>query len=154
MSPCGRTHQLEAVVLGEAPTAVAAELRAHAGACPRCRHELNWLETESTLFRQRAGRDEVAHLWAGVATRRQLETPRPWVRVLTALAAAAVLALFAGRFASPRSPSLATAQAFVQEAFETDALMSPALFPEGNEACSRLPSGVGFHCSAPVLASR
>lgn len=154
MSPCGRTHQLEAVVLGEAPAALAADLRVHAAGCPRCRHELNWLETESTLFRQRAGRDEVAHLWAGVATRRQLETPRPWVRVLTALAAGAVLALFAGRLTSPRSASLSTAQAFAQEVLESDALMSPALFLEGTEPCSKLPSGVGFHCSAPVLASR
>lgn len=154
MSPCGRTHQLEAVVLGESSVVAAAELRAHAQHCPRCRHELNWLETESTLFRQRAGRDEVAHLWAGVATRSQLEAPRPWVRMLTALAAAAVLVLFAGRAVSVRGPSLATAQAFAQEALETDALMSPALFVEGTEPCSKLPSGLGFHCSAPVLASR
>lgn len=154
MTACGRTHQLEAVVLGEAPAALAAELRAHAKQCARCRHELNWLETESTLFRQRAGRDEVAHLWAGVADRRGLEAPRPWGRMLTALAAAVVLSVVGGRFAGQARSSWAVDAGVGAEALETDALMSPALELEANAACSTLPSGVGFHCSAPVLASR
>jgi hypothetical protein len=154
MTACGRTHQLEAVVVGEAPAALAAELRAHARRCARCRHELDWLETEAALFRQRAGREEVAHLWAGVAERRGLEAPRPWGRMLTALAAAVVLSFAGGRLAGQARPGWALDAGVHHEALETDALMSPALELEANAACSTLPTGVGFHCSAPVLASR
>ncbi len=150
MSRCGRTQQLEAVALGEAPLSQAMELRAHAKHCALCRHELNWLESESALFRQRAGRDEVAHLWTGVAARRGLDTRRSWPRVLVAMAAAAAVVLLMGRVA-PRSQAL-LAEA-TKEALESDPLMSPVLFVEAGEVCSKLPSGVGFSCSQPIPAS-
>jgi hypothetical protein len=152
MSRCGRTSQLEAVVRGEVPGPVANDVRAHARQCAVCRHELNWLESEASLFRQRAGRDEVAHLWAGVANKRGLAERRPWARVFVAMAAAAVLALVVG-LGGPRSPVRSTTQ--YDEALETDALMSPALFIDEGEAapCSKLPSGMGFSCSQPVPAS-
>ena len=153
MSPCGRTQHLEAVALGEAPTAVAAELRAHAKHCALCRHELNWLESESAMFRQRAGRDEVAHLWKGVAQRSGLQKPRAWPRMLVAMAAAAVLVLGLGR-GSPRPASLATDGSRSDEALESSMLMSPgSFFFQADEPCSKLPSGVGFQCSPVVPAS-
>lgn len=154
MSRCGRTAHLEAVALGEASPATSAELRAHAKQCALCRHELNWLESESTLFRQRAGRDEVAHLWKGVAQRRGLETPRAWPRVLVAMAAAAALVLTVGRVA-PKPVSLATdGSRAEEEPLESSMLSSPAfLFFQEDEPCSKLPTGVGFQCSPVVPAS-
>jgi hypothetical protein len=154
MSRCGRTAQLEALAMGEAAPALVAELRAHSKQCALCRHELNWLESESTMFRQRAGRDEVAHLWKGVAQRRGLEVPRAWPRVLVAMAAAAALVLLVGRVA-PKPVSLATdGSRTEQEALESSMLMSPgSFFFEADEPCSKLPSGVGFQCSPVVPAS-
>jgi hypothetical protein len=155
MSRCGRTAQLESVALGEAPTALANELRSHAKHCALCRHELNWLESESSLFRQRAGRDEVAELWKGVAARRGLAAPpRQWPRVLVAMAAAAVLMLLVGR-STPPNVSLATDGGHGgQEMLESPMLASPALmFFEESAPCSKLPSGVGFQCSPVVPAS-
>lgn len=131
---------------------MAAELRAHARQCALCRHELNWLESESALFRQRAGRDEVAHLWKGVAQRRGLQTGRSWPRVLVAMAAAAVLVLLVGRV-SPRPESLSADGSPTEEALQSSMLMSPVLFFEAGEPCSKLPSGVGFQCSPVVPAS-
>lgn len=153
MTRCGRTTQLEAVALGEVAPALATELRTHTSHCALCRHELNWLESESALFRQRAGRDEVEHLWKGVAQRSGLETPRSWPRGLVALAAAAVLMLVLGS-GTPRQTSMATVGAQSEEALESSMLMSPAfLFFRAEEPCSRLPIGVGFQCSPVVPAS-
>ena len=154
MSRCGRTAQLEAVAMGETSPAVSMELRAHARQCALCRHELNWLETESAMFRQRAGRDEVAELWKGVEKRRGLSVePRSWPRVLVAMAAAAVLLVMVGRSA-PQQTSMATDTLRTEETLESSMLMSPAfLFFEPSEPCSKLPSGVGFQCSPVVPAS-
>ncbi|MFO0596725.1 MAG: hypothetical protein U0228_15515 [Myxococcaceae bacterium] len=154
MSRCGRTSQLEALVRGEVPGPVDADLRAHARQCAVCRHELNWLETESTLFRQRAGRDEVAHLWAGIEAKNRssrLSQGRSWPSMLVAMAAAVVLAVVVGRVGLLATPVHATASS--NEALETDALMSPALELGEEVPCSKLPSGVGFSCSLPVPAS-
>jgi hypothetical protein len=156
MSRCGRTAHLEAVALGEASPAIAHELRTHAKQCALCRHELNWLESESAMFRQRAGRDEVAELWKGVAERRGLAVPhRSWPRMLVAMAAAAVLMVMVGRSA-PAPVSMATdgSHAVAEETLESSMLASPAfLFFEEREPCSKLPSGVGFQCSPVVPAS-
>lgn len=64
MSRCGRTSQLEALVLGELTAPEALELRTHAQHCLVCRHELRWAESEKSLFTQRAVREEVRGLWA------------------------------------------------------------------------------------------
>lgn len=155
MSRCGRTSSMEAVALGEITGPRADELRAHARTCALCRHELNWLESEATLFRHRAGREEVAQLWSGVAASRGLDAPRPWTRVLAAMAAGLVLLLGTGRLVSSTAPLDAEARAAAEaEALETEALMSPVLFTStGGEACSRLPSGTGFRCEPAVPAS-
>lgn len=154
MSRCGRTAQLEVVVMGETSPLIAAELRAHAKKCALCRHELNWLESESSMFRQRAGRDEVAHLWKGVAQRSGLDSPRSWPRVMVAMAAAAVLVLMMGRVSAPPVSLATDGSRNQEETLESSMLMSPAfLFFEESEPCSKLPTGVGFRCSSVVPAS-
>jgi anti-sigma factor RsiW len=150
---CGRTAKLEALVAGELPVAPARELRAHAAACSRCRHELNWLESEQALFRQRAGREEVAHLWAGVVTRSGGKTaPRAWGRVLVAVAASLLVLLAGGRLVvSNASHPGAPAQADVP----AEALQSVlAQSFDVDERCSLGgPGSPGFHCAAPLPAS-
>jgi len=154
MSACGRTPLLESVVTGEAPTALANELRAHAAGCARCRHELNWLESERKLFHERAARDEVAHLWAGIAERRGLPTPRPWSRVLVAVAASLLVLLGAGRAAlSATSHGDSDASVFHDDLGMSEPLMSQALSVEAPENCSKLPDGVGFRCEPAIPAS-
>jgi anti-sigma factor RsiW len=151
MSACGRTHLLDAVVAGEAPVALALELRAHAAQCPRCRHELNWLESEQQLFRQRAGRDEVSHLWKGVAQRSGLEAPRPWPRVFATLAATLVLAVGVGRLATQRTVTPAGVEP--GDALQSEQLESAAAASDFRAACSTLPTGLGFHCGPAIPAS-
>lgn len=154
MSRCGKTHLLEAVVLGEIP---GDELRAHAEHCPRCRHELNWLETEQGLFRQRAAREEVSELWKGVAARTGVEPRRRSVnRALVGLAAAVFVMLGVGRVfvAAPSSSSGRDASV----AISTDELMTEnAISEERADLCSRSEQGIGFHCGyvpASLVASR
>lgn len=149
MSRCGRTQNLEAVVHGDVAPSVAIDLRRHAQQCALCRHELNWLESESALFKQRAGRDEVARLWQGVADRRGLEQERPWVRMMMAAAAAALLMMFAGRI----TPVPTGVSPVGEEQLASEGLMSPMLDFGDAEPCSRLPTGMGFQCSQPVPAS-
>lgn len=150
MTRCARAQHLEAVALGEAPLSVDADVRSHVKQCASCRHELRWLETESTLFHQRASRDEVATLWSGVAERRGLaEAPWRWSRAVMALAATVALMVGLGQLTAPRSAGSSAAA----EPLESDALMSPALFLDDPTPCSRLPSGMGFSCSQPVPAS-
>ncbi len=155
MSRCGKTHLLEAVVHGERP---GDELRAHAEQCPRCRHELNWLETEQGLFRQRAAREEVSALWKGVAARTGVDPRRPSLnRALVGLAAAVFVVLGAGRvFVAPSSSS--GRDASVVSAAELDGLMTEnAISQERADLCSRSEQGIGFHCGyvpASLVASR
>lgn len=154
MSSCGRTPLLESVVTGEASATLANELRAHAAGCARCRHELNWLESEAKLFRERAAREEVAHLWAGVAERRGLPSQRPWSRVLVAVAASLVLLLGAGRAVlGVTSHGGADASVFHEDFGMSEPLMSPVLTLEDRDNCSKLPDGVGFRCEPAIPAS-
>ncbi len=154
MSRCGKTHLLEAVVQGEVP---GDDLRAHAEHCPRCRHELNWLETEQGLFRQRAAREEVSALWKGVAARTGVAPRRSINRALVGLAAALFVVLGVGRVfvAGPSSSSGRDASVAVSvEAFMTE----NAISQERADLCSRsAEQGIGFHCGyvpASVVASR
>jgi hypothetical protein len=100
MNGCPSRHHLEAAVLGEAHDGYLHELDAHASGCARCRHELNWVRTETALFAQRAARQEVSRLWEGIehdtAPRR-----RTVARGLLALVASIALAAIAsGRLGS------------------------------------------------------
>lgn len=151
MSRCGRTHLMEAVALGEASPEVAQALREHATGCPRCRHELRWLETERQLFRQRAGREEVEALWRGVTARAAVQAPRRRGRVLGALAASALALLGVARFSA--SPLTARPVAVEEGELESSLLMSPVVLVEAEAPCSRLPTGLGFSCGPAVPAS-
>jgi hypothetical protein len=151
MSRCGKTHLLESVVQGEIP---GDELRAHAQRCSRCRHELNWLEVERGLFRQRAARDAVNVLWQGVDARTGAERRRRRVnRPLLGLAASLLVILGVGRAliagsSEGRSASTATS---------TDVLMTEnAISQERAELCSRSERGIGFYCGylPGLIASR
>jgi hypothetical protein len=149
---CGHAVQLEAVAAGEAPRALEAEVEAHVHGCAFCRQELQWLRTEQALFRLRAGRDEVSHLWHAAARPERLEAGRPWLRVLGGLAAGLLVVAGAVSFArwsggppSASLPALAESEPGVSE--------DPASFPLDAELCSRLPVGVGFHCAPVPLAS-
>ncbi len=165
MSRCGRAHTLEAAVMGEAPDEA---LRAHAQSCPRCRHELRWLETEQALFRQRAARDEVQQLWQGVASRAGVTSRRRALnRVLVGVAAAVFVMVGVGRVlvAFPRSSAgndasvVMTADERALFDGEEKVLSEATSSDRGSiELCSRNLSAIGFHCgnalAASVLASR
>jgi hypothetical protein len=165
MSRCGRAHTLEAAVLGEVPDEA---LRQHAQSCPRCRHELRWLETEQGLFRQRAARDEVQQLWQGVATRAGVTSRRRSInRVLVGVAAALCVMVVAGRVlvAFPRSSAGRDASVVMtadeRALFDGESKVlseTSSSDPAPIELCSRNLSAIGFHCgnalTASVLASR
>jgi hypothetical protein len=149
---CGHAEQLDAVAAGEAPRALEVEVEAHVRGCAFCRQELQWLRTERALFRLRAGRDEVSHLWEGVAQPGQLAAGRPWLRVLGGLAAGLLVVVGAVSFArwsggppSASPPTLVASEPGMSE--------DPVSFPLDPELCSRLPVGVGFHCAPMPLAS-
>jgi len=149
---CGRTSKLEALVLGELPQPAARELRLHARSCSRCRHELNWLESEQTLFRQRAGREEVAHLWAGVMARSPVKAPRAWSRVLVAIAASALVVLAGGRVVLTVAHHASHTDFAIGQ--QSEALESFGTASAGGDLCSMGgPGSPGFHCSAPLPAS-
>lgn len=150
MSRCNKTHLLEAAVRGETPLE---PLEAHAEDCPRCRHELRWLETERKLFRERAAREEVELLWEGVEKSGVLRRRAGARRTLFALAAGLLLVVGAGRLAVTAPSSSAAMDASVSEQLE--GLMTENAFsPERAELCSRAEQGIGFHCGGYVLASR
>lgn len=149
MSRCGKTHLLEAAVHGEFPDEA---LRAHAAHCPRCRHELQWLETERRLFRERTARDEVQHLWKGLAPR-VVPGPRRGVnRALVGIAAALFVVLGGGRLLLGAPVSSAGLDASIVA--ETGPVTEGAFSPERGELCSRPVEGIGFHCGYLTLASR
>ncbi len=158
MSQCGRTHLLDAMTAGEVAPALEIDLRAHASACARCRHELNWLESEQRLFRHRAGRDEVQQLWQGIERRTPRLRTRGISRMLVALAAALLLVLGVGRLAvtAPGAPAMAagTDDSMLLQSVEGG---SEPMSSEDPQICSRLTPGLGFHCGTvqtSVLASR
>ncbi len=58
--------ELESLALDELSRDRAAQVEAHAAACPQCAHELSWLRAERTLLTRRP-LPQTAHLWAGIA---------------------------------------------------------------------------------------
>jgi hypothetical protein len=149
MSRCQKTHLLDAAVAQETPDEA---LREHAEHCPRCRHELNWLETERKLFRERAAREEVEALWQGTMRRSPRAPRRALRRAAAGFAAAVLIVVGAGRVVLSLPASESGRDASVTERIE--ALMTENAFSaERAELCSR-PEGIGFHCGGYVLASR
>lgn len=104
MKICPTRLQLEAAVLGEVHEGRVAELDAHADGCPRCRHELNWLRTESALFAQRTAREEVSRLWEAVDARAQSKRTGGITRTMLAIAASLMVAVVGARFVSSSGP--------------------------------------------------
>lgn len=129
-----------------------------------CRHELRWLEVEATLFRQRAGRDEVQRLWKGVAEAAGPEKASPGgssakpLAQLAGLAVALMLVVAIGRWkpwqGTPVEDSLGDV---LEEVLESQAPQSEASWSGMSSAvqapCSRLPDDLGFVCG-PVSADR
>jgi anti-sigma factor RsiW len=141
-------------VSGELSAGAEAEARAHARQCARCRHELAWLETERRLFRQRAGRDEVTHLWKGVARRSGLVAPRRWPGLVAGVAAALLLVVAAGSVSVRRPPGQVDDALAALQSEPLESAPAALVGGEGLDAvCSRLPTGLGFHCGPAVPAS-
>ncbi|TMA17012.1 MAG: hypothetical protein E6J86_01775 [Deltaproteobacteria bacterium] len=86
-------EELESLALDELPRDRAAQVEAHAAACPQCARELSWLRAEQTLLARRPPA-QTAHLWAAIAarlrhprraTRQQRERPAIDPKALAAL---------------------------------------------------------------------
>ena len=155
MSRCGKTEQLEALVMGELAGPRVAELQLHTTRCAACHHELHWLESERLMFEHRLAREQVDKLWEGFAARRAApaaQLRRRWERVALAVAASAVLVLGLSARNSTR-PSLQG------ELFDSSAPMSLEEMSRDlgggleQRDCSQLPPGQGFACGPFLPAS-
>ncbi len=155
-------ERLEALLRDELPLAERVAVQAHVGHCPRCRHELNWLQSERALFQQRQAPDDVAELWAALEARAQPAkvARRPVSQAgRLALSFAAMLVVLVGVsqalvVSAPADrlgagwPGLATSEVATLESRESASA--------GEPLCSRLPDGVGFRClvQASFIATR
>ena len=151
MSRCGKTEQLEALVMGELDVARATELEMHTSRCAACHHELNWLKSERVLFEHRLAREQVQELWAGFAAKRAAPIrQRAWGRWALAFAASAVLMI--GLSSKVRTGGH-VAQS--DESFELPMSleeMSRNIGSTGRD-CSQLRPGMGFACGPYLPAS-
>lgn len=154
MSRCGKSEQLEAMVMGELNVARTSELQAHSERCAVCRHELDWLESERRMFEHRRAREQVQQLWEGFAARRVVavavpvpKRERDWSR--WALAAAAAVVLSIGLSSSQVRPQPALTQGESMMSLEE---MSRD-FGSTSRDCSELRPGMGFACGPYVVAS-
>lgn len=151
MSRCGKTEQLEALVLGELNLAHAAELEQHTAHCAACHHELNWLKSERVMFEHRLARDTVEQLWVGFTTKRALPVPHHgWGRWALAMAATAIVMVgLSARLQPARledSPSFETSAPMSLEEMSRD-------LGSGARDCSQLKPGTGFACGPFLPAS-
>ena len=110
--------ELESLALDELSRDRAAQVEAHAAACPQCAHELSWLRAERTLLTRRP-LAQTAHLWAGIAARLRHPRRRPhraWrISVGAAVAAAAAAVVVATVRPRPEPAALQTPQATRQQ---------------------------------------
>ncbi|OLD48161.1 MAG: hypothetical protein AUI48_00700 [Chloroflexi bacterium 13_1_40CM_2_68_14] len=110
--------ELESLALDELSRDRAAQVEAHAAACPQCAHELSWLRAERTLLTRRP-LAQTAHLWAGIAARLRHPRRRPhraWrISVGAAVAAAAAAVLVATVRTRPEPAAPQTPQATRQQ---------------------------------------
>ena len=153
MSRCGKTDQLEAMVLGELSAARVNALELHTSRCAVCHHELNWLKSERLMFEQRLAREQVQQLWEGFAARRAgPKRALAWGRWAMGLAAAAVLMIGLG-LSSRVQPAGGHLEA--SEAYELPMSleeMSRNIGSTGRD-CSELRPGMGFACGPYLPAS-
>ena len=151
MSRCGKTEQLEALVMGEFNVARAGELAQHAASCAVCHHELNWLKSERVMFEHRLARDTVQQLWAGFAAKQAAPARQhSWGRWALAVAASALVMI-------GLSSQLRPTQLEASPSFETSAPMSleemSRDFKSDGRGCSELQPGTGFACGPFLPAS-
>ncbi|MBS1151067.1 MAG: hypothetical protein H6Q89_2765 [Myxococcaceae bacterium] len=149
MSRCGKTEQLEGLVMGELDLARTTELELHTSRCAACNHELNWLKTERVLFEQRLAREKVQQLWEGFAARRAAPIRhRALGRWAMGFAAAAVLMI-------GLSPKVEPGQTVASDSYELPMSleeMSREIGSTGRD-CSQLRPGMGFACGPYLPAS-
>lgn len=151
MSRCGKTEQLEAMVLGELQGARVTELELHTSRCAVCHHELNWLKSERLMFEQRLAREQVQQLWDGFAARRAApQKDRAWGRWAMAIAASALLMV--GLSSKVRSDQI---QETGSEEFELPMSLEQMSRQIGSSSrdCSELRPGMGFACGPYLPAS-
>ena len=126
--------ELESLALDELSRDRAAQVEAHAAACPQCAHELSWLRAERTLLTRRP-LAQTAHLWAGIAARLRHPRRRPhraWrISVGAAVAAAAAAVLVATVRTRPEPAAPQTPQATRQQR------KRPAIDPKALAALDR-----------------
>ncbi|HMC33736.1 MAG TPA: hypothetical protein VKH65_04995 [Myxococcales bacterium] len=126
--------ELESLALDELSRDRAAQVEAHAAACPQCAHELSWLRAERTLLTRRP-LAQTAHLWAGIAARLRHPRRRPhraWrISVGAAVAAAAAAVLVATVRTRPEPAAPQTPQATRQQR------QRPAIDPKALAALDR-----------------
>src|SRR2546430_12895696 len=103
-------EELESLALDELPRDRAAQVEAHAAACPHCARELSWLRAEQTLLARRPPA-QTAHLWAGIAARLRHPRRRPHRAWRISVGAAAAAAGAAGRRGTGRAPARPAAAA-------------------------------------------
>ncbi len=147
MSRCGKTDQLEALVMGELSVARTTELERHTSRCAVCQHELNWLKSERLMFEHRLAREQVEQLWGGFAQRRAVSArrPRAWGRWAMAIAASAVLLIGVGTKTRP-------GEVREHESFELPMSLEEMTRDTGRD-CSELRPGMGFACGPYLPAS-
>lgn len=152
MKTCPSKLQLESAVLGELHESRVAELDAHAEACARCRHELNWLRTETALFAQRTAREEVSRLWESVDARAQSKRGARLTRAMFAIAATVLLAVVGARFMS--SAGRSTPRSFLEPV--PMSLETMSVDPSADEVASMpcYTPGFGIACGEVQYASR
>jgi hypothetical protein len=104
-------EELESLALEELSPDRAAQVEAHAAACPQCARELSWLRAERMLLARRP-QAQTAHLWDAIAARLLHPRRRPnwaWrisVGAAVAAAAAAVLVVAVRPRPEPAAPQL------------------------------------------------
>ena len=148
MSRCGKTEQLEALVMGELNMARTTELEMHTSRCAACHHELNWLKSERLMFEQRLAREQVEQLWDGFAAKRAapVQRQRAWGRWAMAIAASAVLLL--GVSAKTRTGQLQEHGSSFESAMSLEEMSR-----DTGRDCSELRPGMGFACGPYLPAS-
>jgi hypothetical protein len=151
MSRCGKTEQLESLVMGTLSAAHSTELEQHSRHCAVCHHELNWLKSEQVLFEHRIARHEVERLWAGFAAKRAAPARQSSFARWALAMAAAVVALVGVGSRLQSSSHLDTRSSFETSAPMSLEEMSRDLGPVRD--CSELQPGTGFACGPFLPAS-
>lgn len=165
MTSCS-AERLEALVRDELTAPESAALQGHVAHCPRCRHELNWLESERALFRQRQAADDVGALWAELEAREARQRPRPQPqpargfaqarRLAVSLAAMVVVLVGVSRALVVSAPADRLGEGWSARVASEVGTLESREAAGGTPLCSRLPDGVGFRClvQASFVASR